>query len=136
MLLWIDINDKGISMSTSPYSTDLRKKVIEYIESGNSQSLAAKVFAINISTVNRWYLRYRREGHCLPKKRPGAKSKIDPKALEKYVLANPNLRLCDLAKVFAVSLWGIRYWLKKLGFTFKKKPSPTWKQTKKNVKLI
>jgi transposase len=106
-------------MSTSPYSTDLRKKVIEYIEAGNSQSSAAKVFAINISTVNRWYIRYRREGNYLPKQRPGAKSKIDQKALEDYVLNNPNSRLCDMAKIFGVSLWGVRYWLKKLGFTFK-----------------
>jgi len=119
-------------MSTSPYSLDLRKKVIRYIEQGNSQVSAAKLFDLNLSTVNRWYLRYKKEGHYHPRKRLGAKSKIDPKVLESYVNSNPDSKLKDLAKKFGISLWGINYWLKKLGFSFKKKPFPTWKQMKKD----
>jgi transposase len=120
-------------MSTSPYSLDLRKKVIKYIEQGNSQVSAAKLFDLNLSTVSRWYLRYKKEGHYQPRKRLGAKSKIDPKALESYVNSNPDSKLKDLAKKFGISLWGINYWLKKLGFSFKKNPFPTWKQTKKGA---
>jgi cytochrome c-type biogenesis protein CcmH/NrfF len=33
-------------MGRSPYSEDLRKKVIEYIESGKSQKQASDVFTI------------------------------------------------------------------------------------------
>ena len=44
-------------MTTSPYSIDLRKKVISYLESGKSQKSASEIFAINASTVSRWWLR-------------------------------------------------------------------------------
>ena len=64
-------------MRTSPYSKDLREKVIRFIEMGNTQVLASLVFELNISTVSRWYQRYRETGNFLAKKRPGAKSKID-----------------------------------------------------------
>ena len=107
-------------MSTSPYSLDLRRKVIKYIEQGNSQVSAAKLFDLNLSTVSRWHLRYKKEGHYNPRKRLGAKAKIDPKALELHVNSNPDSTLQDLAKKFGISLWGVNYWLKKLGFSFKK----------------
>ena len=40
-------------MTTSPYSLDLRKRVINFTKSGNSQVSASKIFALNLSTVNR-----------------------------------------------------------------------------------
>lgn len=118
-------------MSTSPYSQDLRDRVINFIKSGNSQVSAAKLFCLNLSTVNKWYLRYRREGHCAPRVRVGAKRKVDLEALTSYITSNPDAKLKDLAKKFGVSIWGIYYWLKKLGFSYKKKPLPMWKQVKK-----
>ena len=50
-------------MSTSPYSEDLRKKVIEYIKKGKSQKETSEVFGIHKNTVNRWSVRYLKEGH-------------------------------------------------------------------------
>ena len=123
-------------MSTSPYSLDLRNSVIKYIKSGNSQVSASRVFSLNLSTVNKWYLRYRREGNCNARKRLGAKSKVNKEALESYVALNPNVTLKDLSQEFGVSLWGIYYWLRKLGFSYKKKPSPIWKQTKKGEPVM
>ena len=38
-------------MSTSPYSQDLREKVINYIEKGNSQESAARIFLCNSSKL-------------------------------------------------------------------------------------
>lgn len=123
-------------MATSPYSLDLREKVIKFIVSGNSQTEAAKVFTLNLSTVNRWYLRHRKEGNCNPRKRLGAKSKIDKESLKAYINKNPNATLREISGEYGVSLWGIYYWLKKLGFTYKKKPSPMWKLVKKNAPNI
>jgi transposase len=119
-------------MSTSPYSQDLRDRVINFIKLGNTQVSTAKVFSLNISTVNKWYLRYIREGNCNPRARPGAKRKVDLEGLTRHVTLNPDATLKDLAKKFGVSIWGIYYWLKKLGFSYKKKPSATWKQIKKS----
>ncbi|WP_341749959.1 IS630 transposase-related protein [Candidatus Tisiphia endosymbiont of Sialis lutaria] len=58
-------------MSTSPYSKDLRKKVISYIEKGNSQRAAAKIFDIHKNTISRWNVRKRKEGTILAKARVG-----------------------------------------------------------------
>ena len=118
-------------MSTSPYSQDLRERVIEFIKLGNTQKSAATTFSLNLSTVNRWYLRYRREGHCVPKARLGAKRKIDLESLISCITINPNAKLKDLAKYFEVSIWCIYYWLKRLGYRYKKKPIPMWKLAKK-----
>ena len=118
-------------MSTSPYSLDLRERVINYVEAGNSKISAAEIFDINISTVNRWCTRYKEEGNFLPRKRVGAKSKIDQEALVNYVNLNPDAKLTDVANKFGISLWGIYYWLKKLGFSYKKKPLPMWRQMKR-----
>lgn len=108
-------------MSTKGYSLDLRERVIKFIEKGDSQVSAAKIFSLNLSTVNRWYLRYREEGHYAARKRLGSKSKIDQKALIRYISDNPYLKLKDIAQKFGLTLWGIYYWLKKLGFRYKKK---------------
>ena len=118
-------------MSTSPYSQDLRNCVINFIKQGNTQISAAKTFSLSLTTVNRWYLRYRREGNCNPRARPGAKRRVDLDALTSYIALNPDAKLKDLAKKFEVSIWGIYYWLKKLGFSYKKKSLPMWKQVKK-----
>ena len=119
-------------MSTSPYSLDLRERVIKFIESGNSQVKAAGTFSLNLSTVNRWYLRYKREGNCNPRKRLGAKSSIDQRLLEAYILEHPDAKLKTIAEQFGISIWGIYYWLKKLGFSYKKKPSPMWRLVKRS----
>ena len=123
-------------MSTSPYSQDLRDRVINFIRLGNTQVSAAKLFSLNLSTVNKWYLRYRREGNCNPRARLGAKRKLDVEDLANYITLNPDTKLQDLAKKFGVSIWGIYYWLKKLGFSYKKKPFSTWKRVKKREKNI
>ena len=93
-------------MTRSPYSLDLRERVIKFIKSGNTQVLAARVFALNLSTVTRWYLRYQKEGNCLPRKRLGVGSKIDQKALIIYITSNPDAALKDSSKKFGLSYIG------------------------------
>jgi transposase len=119
-------------MSTSPYSIDLREKVINFVESGKSQTEASIVFGINRMTVNKWHLRYKNEGNYLPKVRLGAKPNIDQESFIEYVKNHPDARSEDIAREFAMSASGARYWLRRVGFSYKKKPSPMWKQTKKN----
>ena len=120
-------------MRTSPYSIDLREKVIKFLEAGNTKASASRVFNLNISTVSRWHERYQETGNFSAKKRPGAKSKIDQEALLEYVASNPDATLKEISKQFMVSLWGIYYWFQKLGINYKKKPSPMWNQTKKSA---
>ena len=121
-------------MSTSPHSLDLREKVIKYLELGNSQQSASKIFMLNPSTVNRWWLRYKREGHYAPKKRLGRAARVSLSAVESYIKTNPNFKSADMGEHFGMTAGGAFYWLKKLGYSYKKKALPTWKLTKKSVK--
>ncbi|KIE04803.1 hypothetical protein NF27_FW00170 [Candidatus Jidaibacter acanthamoeba] len=118
-------------MSTSPYSLDLREKVIRYLEAGNRQREAAKVFNLNKTTVNKWHVRYKSKGHFCARKRPGAKPRIDIEKFIRYVEENLNARAEDIGKAFGMSSGGGIYWLKKLGFIYKKKPLPMWKLVKR-----
>jgi transposase len=119
-------------MSTKAYSGDLRTRVIRYIEGGNTQLAASKLFSVSRSAVSRWWIRYINEGSLESKPKLGSKGKIDQKELENYVKTYPNKRLSEIGENFKVS--GVAIWkaLKKLGFSYKKKRSPMWKQVKKN----
>ena len=49
------------------------------------------------------------------------------------------MTLKQAAQKFGVSIFTISYWLKRLGYSYKKKTLPTWKQVKKgemNIKNL
>jgi transposase len=119
-------------MSTSPYSLDLRERVIKFLLEGNSQRAAAKIFKLSKTTVSIWYIRYKQNKSYAPKQRLGSKPSINIDSFTKYVEDHPNSTAFDLGKNFSISAAGSRYWLNKLGFSYKKKHSPMWKRTKKN----
>ncbi len=116
---------------TKSYSSDLRQRVIEYIDSGRSYEESSKLFKISVSAIGRWYRRYKEEGNYQARIRGGSKKKIDLNGLEEYVKENENMTLKAAAKKFNVSSFTISYWLRKLGYSYKKKSFPTWKQMKK-----
>ncbi len=117
-------------MSTSPYSLDLRTKVIEYLSTGKSQKEAALIFGIHPNTISKWNVRKLKEGHFEAKRRLGKKSKVSTKELEEFVINNPDTNLKEIGAKFKISSWHSSRLLKKLGFSYKKKPFPTWKQAK------
>lgn len=96
-------------MTTSPYSIDLRKKVIRFLELGKSQREASKIFGISKTTVNSWHVRYKREGILSPRKRLGSKASINLEDLIKYVNDNTNATSADISKQFAISASGVIY---------------------------
>jgi transposase len=114
-------------MSAS-YSQDLRKKAIEHVKKGNSCHSASIEFDIASNTVRNWYKRYKIEGNLLPRKVGGQKGRVSKEEVESYVSTNPNFILSDMGKHFGMSAPGVLYWLKKLGFVYKKKPIGMWKQ--------
>ena len=115
-------------MSTKGYSNDLRERVIEYLEGGGDYQGASKRYRVSISALGRWYRRYKKEGSYEARKRVGAKRKIDLIKLRDYIQMTPDARLKELSKRFGVSIFSISYWLKRLGFSYKKKPFAMWKQ--------
>lgn len=123
-------------MSTSPYALDLRHKVISFLKKGHTQSTCADTFELNLSTVSRWWRRYQQEGHVNPRSRPGRHARVNPEALSQYVNRFPDSTLKEIGTHFGVSESAIFRRLRKLGFSYKKKRSPTWKLMKENDKPI
>jgi transposase len=116
----------------SQYSLDLRQKVIKYVQAGNTQRAASTVFNLSKTTVNAWCKRYKSEGHCCARKHLGAAPRIEKDSFIKHITENPNATSEEIGREFGISASGARYWLRRIGFSYKKKPLPTWKQIKKS----
>ena len=113
------------------YSQDFRNKVMSYLNKGNNCNAASIKFEISANTVRNWHNRYKSKGHYLAKKVGGKVGRITSQDVESYIKTNPNFILSDMGKYFNMSAAGAYYWLKKLGYSYKKKISPTWKLTKR-----
>ena len=53
------------------YSLDLRQRVLEALESGQSQPVVAQRFSISLSSVQRYARLHREQGHLSSKPSPG-----------------------------------------------------------------
>ncbi len=122
-------------MSAS-YSLDFRKKVIEHVNKGNSCHSVSIKFEIASNTVRNWYKRYKLEGNFSPRKVGGKKGRVSHEEVGNYVKNNPNFILSEMGSYFGMSAPGALYWLRKLGYRYKKKPLPMWKQAKKKEQNI
>jgi transposase len=82
-----------------------------------------KVFSLHENTLNRWWVRYQKEGSYAARKRLGRPSKVDQAKLGQVIQANPSIKLKELGANFNISGWHASRILKKLGFSYKKKAS-------------
>jgi transposase len=121
-------------MSTSPYSEDLRKKVLNHLKKGRSQKEVSEIFGVHRNTISRWNTRYCQEGSYASRERLGYKSKLDYHKIELFVKNSADTKLADIGTQFGISKGHAGVILKRLGFSYKKKRLPTWKQVKRSVK--
>ena len=117
-------------MSNTTLSVDLRTRVINHIKLGNSQKVTSQLFKVSTSAISRWWIRYKSEGIVDPKPRLGSKGRVNPESLQTFIEANSDKTLLEIGSYFGVSACSIYRRLKKLGFSYKKKPSPMWKRIK------
>lgn len=87
------------------YSIDLRKKVVDAYERGDtSYSKVAENFGIHIRSVKRYVKQYREQGNLLPRKgNMGRPSKIDDpgyKLIQKLIRKDPTITLAKLSKLY------------------------------------
>ena len=86
-----------------PYSTDLRERVIEAVESGASRREAAEMFKLSASSAVRWYQRWRSIGSAKAKQCGGSTSPLE--AHTDWFLAliaeHPNLTLKEILTAMA-----------------------------------
>jgi transposase len=99
------------------YPAKFRKKLISVMEKkGLTIDEAAERFDVGSASVSRWKLN--------PEptlSRNKAATKINMDALKTDVENYPDSFLSERAERFSVSISGIRYALKRLGFSYKKK---------------
>jgi transposase len=108
------------------YSLDLRKKVINFLERTPNMSKASEYFGLNYNTVRAWFKAYKEENRLAPKEAYRQEPyKLNWEELRTFVEQNPDKYQAEYAEHFGVSRGQIGKVLKKLGFTHKKKASPT-----------
>ena len=112
-----------LSFTIMAYSTDLRKRVLDFIDNGGSKAAAKRTFGVSRRTIYTW-LESEAPFAC---EKPGPKGPrdIDYDALEQHVADFPDATLTERAKHFGVSKNGIFYALSKLNITRNKRRCPT-----------
>ena len=109
------------------YSLDLREKVMDYIENGDSVTKAAKVFGIGRASIYRWLERK----ELAATKVEHRQRLLDRRELLKDIQENPEARLKQRAEKFGVSITAIFKALKKMKITRKKKNDVIKKEVEK-----
>jgi transposase len=99
-------------------SGDLRKRVIDFVRGGGSQTEAARRFQVGRASVYRWVnapegLRYSGPG-------PHGPRRLDWEALRRQVQAQSDMTQKERACPFGVSRYCIWYALQKMGLSRKK----------------
>lgn len=112
------------------YSIDLRERVIKYIEQGNNYIQTSSIYEISRETARKWHRRWKAEGHCNLKPRPGKKSRIVRSEFECYVSEHPGATLSQIGKHFGIRGQCVHYYMKKFNYNYKKKSLAIWKQKK------
>jgi transposase len=101
------------------YASDLRERIVKFIQGGGSKAAAARRFDLARSSVYR-YLTAANKGALTPKTSWGTWRKLDPEKLRAHVQKHPDATLKELQQVFGVSHHAVWVRLGQLGFTLKK----------------
>ena len=101
------------------YSTDLRERVLDFINNGGSKAAAKRTFGISRRTIYNWL----ETEDPLTSGKPGPKGprNIDYDELRQHVADSPDATLAERAKHFGVSKGCISYTFEKLNITRKKR---------------
>ena len=104
------------------YSIDLRQRVVDFVRQGGSKSEAARLFGVSRGRVYVWL---KLPADQMGARKPGPKQahKLDMRALEQTVRANPDVLQTELAQHFGVRKSTIHYALQRLKITRKKRLS-------------
>lgn len=113
---------------TRPISEDLRRRVINHINSGKDYRSAAKKYEVSYSSVHRWYRRYKETGSYKAISYPGKKPKLSNFEFMEYVNYHPNSTLAQIGSHFGISAKSAHYYMKKCNYSYKKKSLAIWKQ--------
>jgi transposase len=113
-----------------PYSTDLRERAVEAVESGASRREAAEVFKVGVSSVIRWCRSWSETGSAAPKRSGGSVSPLEEHSdwILALIAKQPDLTIEEtLAAMAKQGIPGSRSALQRFfdrhNVSFKKKPA-------------
>ena len=118
------------------YSTDLRKRVLQYIEETKDKMKASELFRVGIATIYRWIALKTQTGNLEPSPKKAYKKKIDDQKLIAYIEKNPDHFLSEIGSHFNLTPQAIFYALKRLKITRKKRPRFIKKEMKKQELVL
>jgi transposase len=112
------------------YSLDLRMRVVDFVEAGDSRHAAAAHFGVSVSFVVKLVTAFRSTGSYAPKPEGGWRySKLDPHRafLERRVAEKADITMTELAGEFAaiglqIDQASLSRWYRRNGYRYKKKP--------------
>lgn len=109
-------------------SLDLRQRIFEARQAGESTAEVAERFAVSTAFVRRLLQRHRETGTLLPKSGPrGFKPRLDEHAdrIRELNAQHPDLHPAEIRDRLGLAVAAITVWraLVRLGLTFKKSPS-------------
>jgi transposase len=112
------------------YSQDLRLRILQAVDAGQTKAGVARRFAIGLSTVKRYLAQRAAEGHVYPKTSPGRPGRIGPAeyaALAAQVARRNDATLAEHAAAWEkvrgvrLSAWAIGRVIRRLQLTRKKR---------------
>jgi transposase len=109
-------------------STDLRVRIFEARQSGETTAAVAERFAVSPAFVRRLVQRHRESGSLAPSSaRRGPKPRLAPEAerLRELNARHPDLTPAEIRDRLGLTASALTVWrmLRRLGLTFKKNPS-------------
>jgi transposase len=92
---------------SKPYSLDLRKRVVAWVEAGASRYEAAERFDVSVSSAIRWVQRFVRFGSAAAKPIGGSTSPLEAHAawLLELIAKHPDLTLDEIVAAMRRHLW-------------------------------
>jgi len=113
------------------YSIDFRKKVLSYCERTGSITEASHLFQISRNTIYGWFKLKEKTGELNHQVKGTKPRKVDRDRLKNYLTDNPDAYLTEIAAEFVCHPTTIHYALKAMGYTRKKRTTPTMNKTQK-----
>ncbi len=127
-----------------PLSVDLRQRVVDALQSGQTRNQVATRFAVSLSSVGRLARQWREQGNLEPRPIPGrtrAVCEAHKDWLQELLAAQEDWTLQSLAQAFqekvgkAISTSALQRNLDWLGFSYKKRVASPANATRKSEPL-
>jgi len=102
------------------YDTRFRKKVLDFIDKGNTIKTAHELFGVGTTTIKEWKKLKRATGSLANRPLKRNSRKICLERLESHISESPDSYQSEVAELFGCTQPAVHYALKRLNLTRKK----------------